>query len=313
MRGFTDPQTKPIYPVLKKPEVSKDILEIDKKMRSFIDQQRNPNKIQLAPIRESLRNPDSLLYQKFPVNQDRYNKFLSKEGPIWSSQNSISIIQDKKLLDCSQSSKETLKNLEIIENLRKRPQIPQNQLKKIESNRFLQGQPDDLRANLALIEERRRSIENSAAKDLASKTKIQDSSDFQKNISKFFAVDEETEEELPSQSEFKVDIKVQRFAKTNLKSVVHDPITGNTLNYAVERNKPRSLGSKPPEVFPGKIYDSPPQVKYELPKNTKRSPKSTIFNPLTHETIRFEGTGNIFNEGKLRGNGSESGFKGFNY
>ena len=105
---------------------------------------------------------------------------------------------------------------------------------------------------------------------------------------------------------------MQRFAKTNLKTIVHDPITGNTLNYAVERSKPRSLGSKPPDVFPGKISDSPPQVKYELPKNTKKSPKSTIFNPLTHQTIRFEGTGNIFTDQRAL-NSSGMRLKGFNY
>ena len=108
-------------------------------------------------------------------------------------------------------------------------------------------------------------------------------------MKKFFAVEDE-EEELPNHSEFKNELKPARFAKTNLKSIIRDPITGSTSNYAVDRTKFKALGNKAPEVFPGKINDSSPQVKYELPKNTKKSPKKIIFNPLTHETVRIDGS-----------------------
>jgi hypothetical protein len=279
-------------------------------MRVFADQQRNPNKIHLAPIKESLRSPDPVFHPKFPA--ERFNKNLLREGPQRSSQNSIPVFSEtKKNPDFNQSTRDALKNLETIESLRKR-QAPSKMMKN-DSDRLLPVQTDEFKANLALIEEKRKSFELSSMKDLQKTGKMQES-DFQRNISKFYAVDEEVEEELPNQSEFQNDSRMQRFAKTNLKTIVHDPITGTTLNYANDRIKPRALGSKPLDVFPGKINDSPPQVKYELPRNTKKSPKSMIFNPLTHETIRFENQNNIFvesNKGKVIR--SEGGFRGFNY
>ena len=46
---------------LKRPEIPTEIIQINKKMQVLIDQHRKPNKIQLAPIQQPLRKPDSLL------------------------------------------------------------------------------------------------------------------------------------------------------------------------------------------------------------------------------------------------------------
>ncbi|OMJ66773.1 hypothetical protein SteCoe_36267 [Stentor coeruleus] len=155
---------------------------------------------------------------------------------------------------------------------------------------------DDLLSNFRLLEEQRkkeRLLKESRMQGQGNKVK--DTQDFDKNLKNFFGVDDDQntqlsprEIELPSSSEFRQIDSVYsnnpRFAKTNLKSISHDPITGAISNYSVNRPKPRPLGTKPPEVFPGKIYDSPPQIQYEPPKNTKKAPRTQIFNPLTFET-----------------------------
>jgi hypothetical protein len=154
---------------------------------------------------------------------------------------------------------------------------------------------EEVRNRLLLLEEKRR-------KEKEIKPKIDpkgDQAQFEMNLKNFFGVDEAnpgqhnglreaSPGELPSSSEFKQietqSGKASRFAKTNLKSLCHDPITGTINNYVVDRPKPRPLGTKPPDVFPGKINDSPPQGDYEFPKFTKKAPRNQIFNPLTGET-----------------------------
>lgn len=152
---------------------------------------------------------------------------------------------------------------------------------------------DDLLSNFRLLEEQRKKERLLKESQMQGQgNKVKDTQDFDKNLKKFFGVDDDQlsprEVELPSSSEFRQIDSVYsnnpRFAKTNLKSISHDPITGAISNYSVNRPKPRPLGTKPPEVFPGKIYDSPPQVQYEPPKNTKKAPRTQIFNPLTFET-----------------------------
>lgn len=271
---------KGYFGMTKKTEGNKDIQEIDKRTKMYFEQQRNLNKIQLAPIKEPIRNLDPPSNAKFYLDRDRSLKNLPKDFP--------------KRPEYDQSALNTLKNLE---NLQKNSPFTQSRpLIKPQLDSQIR-QDEDLKANLALIETMRRQPDPRDSK----KSKNSESEDFQKNLKNFFAV-EDDEDELPNHSEFKTEIKPARYAKTNLKSIIRDPITGNTSNYVVDRTKPRSLGSKAPEVFPGKIYDSPPQVKYELPKNTKKSPKSFIFNPLTHETIRIDGNagGNVFSGDRPR-------------
>ena len=168
----------------------------------------------------------------------------------------------------------------------------------------------DLRNNYSLVESLNQ--KEKADKDL--RMKIQSGSnqlEYNKSRNKFYGVDDNLtdnvkktsnkDQELPSSSsEFKQlespYFKPIRYAKNNLKSLLHDPITGSFSNYPVDRPKPRPLGAKPPEVFPGKIYDSPPQVEYELPKYTKKAPRNQIFNPLTGEarTVNIE-TNKVYN------------------
>ena len=157
---------------------------------------------------------------------------------------------------------------------------------------------DELKNRLAIVESLRQKEKN--GKEF--KMKLQppqayEPIEYEKNMKKFYGVDEGLspkinngnayDQELPYSSEFKqmdgVSLQPLRFAKNNLKSLSHDPITGAINTYMVNRPKPRTLGTKAPEVFPGKIYDSPAPVEYELPKHTKKAPKHQIFNPLTGE------------------------------
>ena len=207
-----------------------------------------------------------------------------------------------------QKYQEKFKNIEAVQNLRKQqfeanlaqskafvsnpsnPKFnPQASYDNYQDDPYTQNKlskEEEVRTRILLLEELRR--KERAEKDLGPRSPKQlDQQEFEKNQKRFFGLDDEprmnrdqSDQELPSSSEF----KPTRFAKTNLKSISHDPITGAVNNYNIDRPKPRTLGTKAPEVFPGKIYDSPAQVEYELPKHTKKAPRNQIFNPLTFET-----------------------------
>ena len=207
-----------------------------------------------------------------------------------------------------QKYQEKFKNIEAIQNLRKQqfeaslaqskaigritsvpkfnPQVSNSNCQDDPSYQNKVSKEEEVRNRILLLEDLRRKERADKDPSLRS-SKQQGQQDFERNKKKFFGLDDEPRmnrdqsgEELPSSSEF----KPTRFAKTNLKPISHDPITGAVNNYTIDRPKPRTLGTKAPEVFPGKVYDSPPQVEYELPKHTKKAPRNQIFNPLTFET-----------------------------
>jgi hypothetical protein len=179
-----------------------------------------------------------------------------------------------------------MKNLELLENLRKTSVKTEGLSKSQIVNDF-----NSINRKISAPEMSPGTIRNDFnryQKKIAAenkKTLSNNQEEFDRNMMKFFGIDEvDIEKTLDSQAKEGQNSQ-PRFAKTNLRTTINDPITGTVSNYRVERPKMRPLGTKPVEVFPGKIYDSPAQMQYELPKNTKKAPKTQLFNPLTHESI----------------------------
>lgn len=263
----------------------------DAQIRKFADKQKEQQEIrQIYNIESSKKSENQRDFRenqirmdmqmvnqaKIALERDRSMQALKKEQLIRMVEENNRISEAKRFQD--PDFKSQLKN---VENSRKpfEKSTSQGEVSKIKANDYQDKRykEEDLRKQIFLIEEQRR--RERLEKDLKSPGKPD--LDFEKNQKKFFGIDEDFEDqELPSASEF----TPVRFAKNNLKSMTHDPITGAITSYSVDRQKPRSLGAKAPEVFPGKIYDSPPQVEYELPKHTKKAPRNEIFNPLTGET-----------------------------
>ena len=303
-----------------KNEIQKNDFEIVNQAKISIERDKN---LQAIKKEQNIRLAEE--NNKASLEKMRYEKTI----------NQIEAFNTKKMqenyaknLDLNeQKYQEKFKNIENIQNKRKenfekmvpdsikydkKPVFkPNQQITNAYSEDINTKQKEEIKNRLLLLEDLR-------IKESQKPKKNPNFSEYEKNLYKFFGVDEDLstlqnssniqkakeDQELPSSSEFKqIDdqLKPNRYAKTNLKSIIHDPITGSISNYKVDRPKPRSLGTKAPEVFPGKIYDSPPQAEYELPKFTKKAPKNSIFNPLTGETLKVE---NLEKTEKLAGSPS---------
>ncbi|CAG9316301.1 unnamed protein product [Blepharisma stoltei] len=89
-----------------------------------------------------------------------------------------------------------------------------------------------------------------------------------------------------------------RFAKNQLKSMIHDPITGEVKEFRADREKLLPLGEHRQENVATKICESPPpSIRYELPKFGKKVPRNTIFNPLTGEIKEVDKMQNLSSDG----------------
>lgn len=94
----------------------------------------------------------------------------------------------------------------------------------------------------------------------------------------------------------------QRLAKSNPKSMVHDPITGAIKEFKNERGRLSPLGYPKNEIVITKLSESPiSDFKYEAPQYGKKLPRSTIFNPLTGESKQYERDGLSYINDSMKG------------
>ncbi|CAG9319938.1 unnamed protein product [Blepharisma stoltei] len=269
-----------------------DVVNLQEKYAKEVEDKERAYREKYSKIEKRQAARQQIFQQKYlePMNQ----KFQQIDEAISSRfQESQILARQKEILDVMRAKEEKEKFISAISQ-----QVQAKEDLEIEKAR---QETEALKKRLAELEEMKQErmvgLQDKKIKEKNRKYDLKgDQLEFDINVKKFFGIeDEENELDKAAAVFYGVDVKRNEpelspvvNAKTNIKSVSHDPITGSLRNYKVERKKLYPLGNPKPEEVSDKINDVQLDATYEFPQFGKKVPRNKISNPLTGEVIEID-------------------------